>query len=50
MSQNYLIELGYNGFVKMALLAKQGWRLLQNPDTLAAKNFKKKYYQNSTFF
>jgi hypothetical protein len=33
-----------------ALLAKQGWRLLQNPDSLTAKIFQAKYYSNSSFW
>lgn len=33
----------------MALLVKQGWRLLQNPDSLAAKILKEKYYPHGTF-
>lgn len=33
----------------MALLAKYGWRLLYNPDTLAAEIIKEKYYPNGTF-
>jgi hypothetical protein len=32
-----------------ALLAKQGWRLTTNPDSLVAKIFKAKYYPNSDF-
>jgi ribonuclease HI len=32
-----------------ALLAKQGWRLTTNPDSLVAKIFKAKYYPNSSF-
>ncbi|XP_059451112.1 uncharacterized mitochondrial protein AtMg00310-like [Corylus avellana] len=33
----------------MALLAKQGWRLLQYPDSLVAKVFQQKYYPQGTF-
>ena len=33
----------------MALLAKQGWRLLQFPDLLVAKIFKEKYYPHGSF-
>jgi hypothetical protein len=33
----------------MALLAKQGWRLIQNPDSLAARILKEKYYPYGTF-
>lgn len=33
----------------LALLAKQGWRLIQHPDYLVATIFKEKYYPNSTF-
>ena len=32
-----------------ALLAKQGWRLLQNPNYLMARIFKEKYYSKHTF-
>lgn len=32
-----------------ALLAKQGWRLIQNLDSLVAKILKKKYHPNGTF-
>ena len=33
-----------------ALLAKQGWRLVTNPESLAAKNLKDKYYPNGDFW
>lgn len=33
----------------MALLAKQGWRLLKSPESLAATIFKEKYYRHSSF-
>lgn len=33
----------------LSLLAKQGWRLLQNLDTLATTIFREKYYPNGTF-
>jgi len=32
-----------------ALLAKQGWRIIQNPNSLAARILRAKYYQNSCF-
>jgi ribonuclease HI len=43
--------LGYRDLesFNMALLAKQGWRLIQNPDSLAATILKEKYYPNSTY-
>ncbi|XP_040998492.1 uncharacterized protein LOC121244478 [Juglans microcarpa x Juglans regia] len=34
----------------MSLLAKQGWRLLQNENSLLHRIFKAKYYPNCTFF
>jgi ribonuclease HI len=33
----------------LALLAKQGWRLIQYPDSLVARIFKEKYYPNGSF-
>jgi hypothetical protein len=33
----------------LALIAKQGWRLLQQPDSLVAKVFKEKYFPNCSF-
>ncbi|KAM6584214.1 hypothetical protein CsatB_011216 [Cannabis sativa] len=34
----------------LALLGKQGWRLLTNPETLVARIFKARYYPRGTFF
>lgn len=46
---------GWLGFQKfeqvqynVALLAKQGWRLLTNPSSLAAQVFKARYYPHGT--
>jgi ribonuclease HI len=33
----------------MALLAKQGWRIIQNPDSLVGRIYKEKYFRHSTF-
>uniref|UniRef100_A0A803PFK2 Uncharacterized protein n=1 Tax=Cannabis sativa TaxID=3483 RepID=A0A803PFK2_CANSA len=33
----------------LAMLGKQGWRLLTNPDSLVARIFKARYYSNGTF-
>lgn len=33
----------------LALLAKQGWRLMQNPETLVAKVYQQKYFPNESF-
>jgi hypothetical protein len=43
--------LGYRDLenFNLALLAKQGWRLLQQPESLVAKVFKQKYYPNGNF-
>lgn len=34
----------------LALLAKQGWRLVTKPDSLVARIFKARYYPNSSFW
>lgn len=31
----------------MALLAKQGWKMLKDPNSIFARNFLKKYFRNS---
>lgn len=36
-------------FFNLSLLAKQGWRLIKFPDSLAARIFKARYYPNSDF-
>ncbi|KAK5817794.1 hypothetical protein PVK06_022722 [Gossypium arboreum] len=43
--------LGYRSFVKfnLALLAKQGWRLIENPKSLLTQNLRAKYFPNSDF-
>ncbi|KAK5785060.1 hypothetical protein PVK06_039605 [Gossypium arboreum] len=43
--------LGFRSFAKfnVALLAKQGWRLISNPNSLLGKVLKAKYYPNSDF-
>lgn len=33
----------------LAMLVEQGWRLLQQPDSLAARIIKEKYFSHSTF-
>lgn len=33
----------------LAMLAKQGWRLIQNPETLVARVMRAKYFPNGTF-
>ena len=40
--------MGFRNFqaFNLAMLAKQGWRLLSNPDSLCAKVFKVRYYPN----
>lgn len=39
--------LGFRGIhiFNMAMLAKQGWRLIHNPDSLCAKVLKAKYFE-----
>ncbi|KAA3480252.1 reverse transcriptase [Gossypium australe] len=51
----FLKEDGGLGFrnlanFNIALLAKQGWRLINYPDSLLAQSLKAKYYPNSNFF
>ena len=36
--------------INIALLAKQGWRIVKNPDYLAAKVIKPKYYVRRDFW
>ena len=33
----------------LALLAKQGWHLVQNPESLVARIFQEKYYGGESF-
>ncbi|KAA3479525.1 reverse transcriptase [Gossypium australe] len=43
--------LGYRNLAKfnLALLAKQGWRLIEDPKSLLARTLKVKYYSNTDF-
>ena len=43
--------LGYRDLesFNLALLAKQGWRIVKFPESMVAKIFKEKYFPNSTF-
>lgn len=43
--------LGFRDFSKMniSLLAKQGWRLLSNPDSLVSRVLKAMYYSATSF-
>lgn len=44
--------LGFRDFksFKLAMLAKQSWRMLKNPKSLPAKAFKQKYYPQRDLF
>lgn len=43
--------MGFRNFhlFNLALLAKQGWRLIMSPNSLVAQTFKAKYFPNSDF-
>lgn len=43
--------LGFRNFAKfnLSLLAKQGWRLIENPKSLLAQTLRAKYFPNSDF-
>lgn len=43
--------LGFRDFdcFNLALLAKQGWRLIQNPRSMVAMIFREKYFRSSSF-
>jgi hypothetical protein len=45
------VGLGYRDLesFNMALLAKQGWRVMLNPDSLFAKILKSKYFSKEFF-
>jgi len=52
MGRSKVVEgLGFRDLVTFnkALLAKQGWRLLQDPSSLLATILKEKYFPNSNF-
>lgn len=49
--QKGLDGLGFRDFgsFNVARLAKQGWRFIRNPNSLAAVVYKEKSYKNSNF-
>jgi hypothetical protein len=44
-------DLGFKDleWFNLALLAKQGWRIIQNPDSLSSKILKDKYFPHTSF-